>query len=47
MVMGGLLSISRIDGKERQAGSVAAVPGESGAVRQKTALKNNLYRNSF
>lgn len=44
---GELLSISRIDGKERQAGSVAAVPGESGAVCQKTALKNNLYRNSF
>lgn len=33
--------------KDRQTGSVAAVPGESGVVRQKTALKNNLYQNSF
>lgn len=36
---GVLLSISKIDGKERQAGSVAATQGESRAVRQKTTLK--------
>lgn len=58
-VGGALLSISRTDGKERRAnrqadrqagrqtGDVAAVPGESRTLRQKTALKNNLYRNSF
>ena len=34
-----LLSISKIDGKERQPGSVAAAQGESRVVRQKTTLK--------
>lgn len=36
---GVLLSISKIDGKERQPGSVAAAQGESRVVRQKTTLK--------
>lgn len=34
-----LLSVSKIDGKERQPGSVAAAQGESRVVRQKTTLK--------
>lgn len=38
-VAGVLLSISKIDGKERQPGSVAAAQGGSGVVCQKTTLK--------
>lgn len=34
-----VLSISKIDGKERQAGSVATAQGESRVVRQKSTLK--------
>lgn len=42
-----LLSISKIDGKERQPGSVAAAQGESKSGPSENHPQNNLYQNSF
>lgn len=42
-----VLSISKIDGKERQPGSVATAQGEKQSGPSEKHPQNNLYQNSF